>query len=765
MKKKILLALGFVLFPAGRAVWAQSIAGKVTDANTFPVEGATVVLQTIDSAFVDAAITDTAGCFRFDRQLPRYRLIFQHLLYETRWLECSDSLRAVVVLKSKNHELNEIVVKGERPLVKIEGGKLSYDLSSLASVKIVSNAYECLQQLPGVQEIDGRLSLAGAHSLHLILNGKPTTLDDGQLAGLLKNMPASRVDKAEIWYSAPPRYQVRGAVINVILKGYRPGEGGWQAEINAGYRHNYKPGAEGGISSLYTSPKWNIDFLYHARYEQNRQTTRLVSRHTLQDKLYNVSQQSIIDKKGHTHDVRLGAEYKLNEESCLSVAYTGAYTPRQKNRVFSDGNFAASHNSTRGNNRMHNAALDYISSFGLKAGVNYTSYCSESKQDFRNVDGENHTSRFQTESSKNIDRWKVYLDQSHEPASGFTLEYGTSLAYARDHNTQFYHTVEGRQMSALDTDNRYDEYTYTLYAGCGKSFGERLSFHISVTGEYDKMTHYHGWSVYPAAELTYVASPVHLFQLAFTSDKAYPAYWDLSESTGYLSGYEEIQGNPLLKPSADYSVSMNYIFRNKYIFNLSYDYEPDLFRQLAYQSPERLALIYKTLNWDYQQSISATAIIPLRIGNRLDSRLTLQAEHRRAKCDPFFDISFDHSKWIGLGMLENTLTLSTRPALRMQLTGLYLSPSIQGSYTLSKVWAVHAGLRWDFAGGKASLQLKANDIFNSMEGNIDVTLRNQGQNMDIHSNNYSRSLLLSFAYRWGGYKAKPVKQVDTSRFR
>ena len=30
-------------------------------------------------------------------------------------------------------------------------------------------------------------------------------------------------------------------------------------------------------------------------------------------------------------------------------------------------------------------------------------------------------------------------------------------------------------------------------------------------------------------------------------DKTYPSYWDLSESTGYISGYEEVQGNPMLK--------------------------------------------------------------------------------------------------------------------------------------------------------------------------------------------------------------------------
>ena len=116
-------------------------------------------------------------------------------------------------------------------------------------------------------------------------------------------------------------------------------------------------------------------------------------------------------------------------------------------------------------------------------------------------------------------------------------------------------------------------------------------------------------------------------------------------------------------------------------------------------------------------------------------------------------------------MLEHTITLSTRPAIRMELTGLYLTPSIQGSYTLSRVWAIHTGLRWDFAGRKASLQLKATDLFNSMQGNLDVSLRNRGQDMDMHSNAYSRSIRLTFTYQFGGYKARQRKEVDTSRFR
>lgn len=52
-----------------------------------------------------------------------------------------------------------------------------------------------------------------------------------QLTILLKNTPASRVEKAEIMYSTPPQYHVRGAAINLLLKSYRPEKVGCKEKL------------------------------------------------------------------------------------------------------------------------------------------------------------------------------------------------------------------------------------------------------------------------------------------------------------------------------------------------------------------------------------------------------------------------------------------------------------------------------------------------------------------------------------------------------
>lgn len=109
------------------------------------------------------------------------------------------------------------MITGERPVVKASQGKLVYDLPRLIRDLPVDNAYDAVKELPGVTEMNGGLQLAG-QGVTVILNGKVTTLSVEQLYTLLRSIPASRIEKAEVMYNAPARYQVRGALINVQLK-------------------------------------------------------------------------------------------------------------------------------------------------------------------------------------------------------------------------------------------------------------------------------------------------------------------------------------------------------------------------------------------------------------------------------------------------------------------------------------------------------------------------------------------------------------------
>ena len=759
MKKYFLVSILLLLGTMLGTATAQTITGKVTDPSNQPIDGATVVLQTLDSVFVEATITNTDGTFLLNHQPTRYRLLFQHLLYETLKKEGSGRDAGTFVLQPKDYALQEVVVEGERPLVTVEGSRLSYDMPQLISQRLVTNAYEALKQLPGVIEQNDVLTLAGAGGVSLLLNGRPSSMTYEQLITLLKGMPASRVEKAEVMYSAPPQYHVRGAAINLVLKGYKPGEGGLQGEIRGEYKQQKEAGGNGGVTLAYTSPKVDLDFMYNLQSSYTRGYIDFLAHHTVKGQMYDVNQVTEHTGRSLAHTLRAGGTYKFDADNSLELSYTTQFSPNSQHHSHSSGSISESFNDSRTHHQMHNAALNYTSGFGFRAGADYTNFTSTDTQNFFDRSPEEVETRFVSRSDQHIDRWKIYADQSHSLPHDWTLNYGTSFSYVYNRNIQDYDLPE---MQGQNLYNRIREYTYNVYAGFDKPFNSQWTLSASATLEYYQMQNYRKWAVYPTLQLNYMPSASHIFQLSFSSDKTYPDYWTLSGATSYLNGYNESVGNPFLRPYTEYDADLTYILKSKYIFQVSYSYTPDYFMQTVYLDSDRLKAIYNWQNWDYSQELAFTAILPFKVGNWWDSRLTLQASLKHDKASTYYDAPFNQQQWVGVGHWTHTFQLCRQPNLKMEVTAFGQTKSIQGSYYIQPVAFVDAALRYTFAKDRAMLQLKGSDIFNTM--NPKTRVRNGAQYLDMNTKSYLQSITLSFSYRFGGYKKKEVKKVDTSRF-
>lgn len=149
------------------------IRGRVIDPSDAPVAGAAVVLFNRDSVYLDAVASDADGRFEIRSAVRPYRLQFQHIAYEVRTIESDRTDLGDIRLTEASTKVAAVVVEGERPVVKVEQGRLDYDLGRLTEGQAVNNAYEALTRLPGVMEQEGALTLAGASSVTVILNGRP----------------------------------------------------------------------------------------------------------------------------------------------------------------------------------------------------------------------------------------------------------------------------------------------------------------------------------------------------------------------------------------------------------------------------------------------------------------------------------------------------------------------------------------------------------------------------------------------------------------
>ena len=738
--------------------WGQTINGKIIDDKQLPIDGATIILQAMDSTYIGASISNSDGIFVFKSQQKEYRLIIQHLLYETKQMVGKGNDAGTIQLHPKDYALDEVIIKAERPFAKVENGLLGYNLAVLTQNQLVNNAYEALTKIPGVQEDRGILTLAGAGKLTIMLNGKPTTMDAGQLETILRNTPVSRVEKAEVMYSAPPEYHVRGAAINIVLK--HSNDYSFQGEVNADYKNQYFN--DGGMNGSFrlSTPKMAFDVMYGANNVKKMEYIDLDSKHTLKGELHNIIQNEQLRSKYWKHDLRAAFEYNFNDKNNINIAYTGSYNPDQYNNSRTSGNYQTSNVDKYIDNQMHNITLQYHSGFGLDIGGDYTYYTSNNAQRLYADYQDGSQSSFSMIGGQKIDRYSIYADQKQSLSKGWNLGYGISYRFAKDLDFQTYDKVTGN----IQTQNTYSnlrEQTTNFYVSLSKNYTTGTSLSVSATGEYYTIGNYHKWAVYPQASLTYLKTPKHVFQLSLSTDKTYPSYWDMQSSVSYLNGYTELWGTPNLKPMTNYNLNGSYIFLNKYILSLFFTHTSDYFTQAAYQSTDRLALIYKNTNWNYMQVWGANIILPFKVGNWLDSRLTLVGMQMHQRCDDFFDIPFNRKKWVFSGTLDNTFKVNKN--LSFELMGNVQTPVIQGTFDIESIFNLTAGLRWNFANDKLSLSVRCNDIFDT--GMPATKVRFKGQNLNMNSGFYSRAFTLHFSYRFGGYKKKEIKGVDTSRFR
>ena len=784
MKRTIYYMILCLLMSLGE-IMAQGISGKVMDGKEQPVDGVAVILQTLDSVYVDAVVTDTLGDFRLNHPLDQsYRLIFQHILYNMVEKEITTANVGTVVLEEKDYQLAEITVKGERPQVKLEGGKLTYDVPQLMKDKTATNAFEIIKDLPGLIERNDNLELVGASRLNIILNGQLTTMSADQLIQLLKTMPASRVEKAEVMYNAPAKYNVKGALLNVVLSKNESETPSWQGETGVDYTQYRHAGGDAHVNLLYTNKGFSIDFLLNGNKRRDVMGEDMLARHTLNSGMTEISQHNRALVHVNRGTVRLGMDYTFANEDKLSLAY---YLKGDK--VLSDRDAFTSYldlskpenksESTSlvrddGHSAIHNIRLQYDGHAGISAGADFTRYHSPSGLDYQDTNGSRTDMINNTR--QDVSRWSVFLNKTHSFASGWGLNYGVHGGYAssKNYSEYLYDQGAGYEMDeeALE-DNTQKEYIVDIFAEVSKSFGERFSATVGLKGEYFKsdyassrenMNLWNEGALFPTVSLSYTFSPRHILQFDISSDKTYPGYWQVSPQVTPLNSYSEVAGNPLLKPYRTYEGQMVYIFRQKYMLVAFCEYTPDYFAQLPYQSDTELKTVFRFENMDYSLEAGLAVIIPFNVGRFWNSRITLRGWRMQEKNDNFHGISYNREAYLGLAHMSNTFNLCDKPNLKMTIDGQYVTPgAIQGIYDLGSMYEISAGLKWTFLNDRASLTLKGDDIFaSSIPRTIKINQGNQWSRM--RKLNDERCLKLSFVWKFGGYKEREHDSIDTSRF-
>lgn len=666
-----------------------------------------------------------------------------------------------LTMENMMHNLPEVMIKGSRPIVKAERGMLSYNMPLLLKQLPADNAYEALTRIPGISDATGSISFSG-NEVTLIVNGQATTLTQEQLTERLKAMPAAQLAKAEVMLSAPARYHVRGMAINIVTKDYA-GTNQLSGQIIGGMRQNKYANEFGNLYLSLQRGKFGLDAQYKYVNGNSYGESSRIANHPLGNNRVYYNDETGQKSFGITHNYRLGMNYAFSKNHRLDVAYTGHWDKTCSNSKTTGSSISGMHHDSH--EYLHNVDVNYALPFGLTLNGSYTYYRTPQQQV---LDGTMHTDESMPETERNltsgseqtINKWMFTADQTHSLSHGWGLSYGVKGQFTSNKSYQTTidkdGTIQPNGTSSVDNNERI----WNIYAGFSKQINKAISLEASVAAEQYHSPIWDKWRVYPTLNALWNVNDNHLLNLSFSSNSEFPSYWSTMSSVFYSSAYTEIHGNPDLKPFSYYNVNLMWQIKRRYTLMAFASLKPDYFVQLPYQTTERMAVIMKETNFDYSNSYGLQASVIFNAGKWLNGNVFAVGTYKHDKSSNFFDLPFNRKKLsVILGGTASVKLCNTQD-LRLILNPFFQSKAIQGVYDISPVFRMNAKLQWSSHDGKWGLRLNGSNIFNNLYDTRSVQ-GNQDYRMKINYN--WASVTFAVIYKFGGYKEKNVKAVDTSR--
>ena len=230
------------------------IKGIVVDSlKNEPVSFVTISLQDARTGVqVKSTLTKDDGSFElaFSKN-GVYKLVIASIGYQNKVINPIGTSPGLVRIKLKatTQQLTEVAVTANRPVIKQEVDRISYDVQSDAESKVLT-VLDMLRKVPMVSvDASDNIKLKGTGNYKILINGKESALVAINPADVFKSMPASNIQKIEVITTPPAKYDAEGlaGIINIITK--KDLEQGYNVGLNTRYntRNGYGTNLNGTV--------------------------------------------------------------------------------------------------------------------------------------------------------------------------------------------------------------------------------------------------------------------------------------------------------------------------------------------------------------------------------------------------------------------------------------------------------------------------------------------------------------------------------------
>lgn len=656
-------------------------------------------------------------------------------------------------------------------------------------------ATDLLQNIPTVTvDGSGSISLRGTTNVNVLIDGKPSLIGGGNIAQILKSIPAGSIESVEVITNPSAKYDAEGesGIINIILKKNKKLGFNGSANASAGLRNNYSGGTNLSFENSKVNIYANYDYQHnniHSNGHQNIQYLKPDNETVFSNE--NFPSTTIVN----VHNFKGGIDYYLTPKNLLSISggFNTSMTHRDEYLTISQLDAARSPlqlinntNLTNGRGSTYNLNLDFIRTFNqpkeeLTLSIGYAHGRSSAVQSFTSYI--NNLNPFSQEtnilhpiSNNHNDYYNIQAD--------YILPVGTGKIEA-GYRSQIRLDSRSQQVSIFNNDTQnYDEYypfdayfygrnqIHALYFNYQNQM-KNFSYQIGLRGEYANLKgKAEGYDInnamqttpvdvvnkrlFPTVTLTQKLNGNQELQLSYArritrpSPRNYSPIPDVSDPVNYDAG------NPNILPEDIHSIELGYSKKwNKINLTSSLYYRiTNDFIAHVESTPSNGIITTTSINIPHSYAGGLEIISRFNIIKAWN--FSANANLYENKTDPAPEFGIDKSN--GFSWNTNiTNNFSITKNISLQVRTDYQAPSRTAQDRTYTNFGVDAGVKVNLFHNKAVLAINGRDIFATRKWSF---LRNGNSVLlDFERKTIGARASISFTYNFGKdiFKAKKIE--------
>ena len=772
----VLLSLSFSV----ASVAGVRVEGRVYDGSSNPIEGAACVAFSLpDSIYVAGTVTDAEGAFSVDARIGQSYLRISSLGFVPRDMPVSVDAKTIsgtdtvcnlgtIVLDPTSTQLGEVVVKAEKPQLKMVKGVLTYDVSQMLARNAYASAHSLLLDLPLIESPDGKnIKLLGAPlGSEIYLNGRKSIMSAEQLIEYLKSVSADLIKTVEIIYMPGPQWGASGAVINVELKRHNSNYvSGRVSMFGRHYQEHYQYG--GSASVIYASPKLEAQVVYN--YSDGKQSYwgAMEADHKVDGVVHHIRKDYENEDTRRMSPVYASIVYTPDDDNRLELTYSGRFNPILRGEGYQTfSNQAPEATTIINDNTFNGVNLSYRYKRKIWASLLWSRTDSRLTSGYRTIYGGDTPDMVNSVvSNQTGDSYRGIVDFELPVGKGWTLMFGAS-ATMRFADSWQRAIVEFGDFGSESYSGviKQNQYTYTAYAGVSKSlYGDKLYIMPTVEATGTRMSDEKTFDILPSVNMTYQPHRDHIFQGKVTSWRVLPTLWQLSDYVIASNSYSLTIGNPELKQARYFEEKLTYIFKNRYVLSLSFTQGHNHMMSLDYMMPDRLALLNQAQNIRKMNYYELTLSVPFSKGI-YNGSIGLEGMMIKGKTDDFYGMKINSTTFDGSVSTWHRFKILSKPYLGVTVAAGYSSRTSKLDYEYNAPsWYVTGYATLGLLDNSLFIEFTAGDIFETGSSRR-RWIECDGRKVQWEFCHNQRLLSLSVSYTFKGYKERRQKNLGDSSF-